>query len=220
VTPHINPNILAIGGDLSMMVAPTDEQAVERIGKGGGFFAFGIMHYYMTGMHTPGRTGVWKRYLEEIEKDPTIAYGPGRGPIGSPAAVREFLRGYEESGVDELILLLIPRSHEATMESIELMGKQVLPEFIERDERARAEKAKRLEPVIEKVEARRPESQAPEFDKSYAFGGLPTGRDHYTANEVSLAMDEMNAGIEQAAQKLKEEGWASRNPAADQQPTT
>jgi hypothetical protein len=220
VTPHINPNILAIGGDLSMMVAPTDEQAVERIGKGGGFFAFGIMHYYMTGMHTPGRTGVWKRYLEEIEKDPTIAYGPGRGPIGSPATVREFLRGYEESGVDELILLLIPRSHEATMESIELMGKQVLPEFIERDERARAEKAKRLEPVIEKVEARRPESQAPEFDKSYAFGGLPTGRDHYTANEVSLAMDEMNAGIEQAAQKLKEEGWASRNPAADQQPTT
>ena len=54
VTPQMNPNILAIGGDLSMMVAPTDEQAVERLGMGGGFFAFGIMHYYMTGMHTPG----------------------------------------------------------------------------------------------------------------------------------------------------------------------
>ncbi len=110
VTPQMNPNILAIGGDLSMMVAPTDEQAVERLGMGGGFFAFGIMHYYMTGMHTPGRTGVWKRHLEEIEKDPTVVYGPGRGPIGSPATVREFLRGYEESGVDELILLLTPRT--------------------------------------------------------------------------------------------------------------
>ena len=122
VTPQMNPNILAIGGDLSMMVAPTDEQAVERLGKGGGFFAFGIMHYYMTGMHTPGRTGVWKRHLEEIEKDPTVVYGPGRGPIGSPATVREFLRGYEESGVDELILLLTPRRHDETMESIELDG--------------------------------------------------------------------------------------------------
>src|SRR6185312_7059128 len=107
----------------------TDEQAIERLGKGGGFFAFGIMHYYMTGMHTPGRTGVWKRHLEEIEKDPSIVYGPDRGPIGSPATVREFLRGYEESGVDELILLLTPRSHEATMESIGLMGNDVLPEF-------------------------------------------------------------------------------------------
>jgi hypothetical protein len=100
------------------------------------------------------------------------------------------------------------------------MGKHVLPEFIERDEKARADKAKRLEPILEKVEARRPESQAPGFDESYAFGGLPTGRDHYTANEVSLAMDEMNAGIEQAAQKLKEEGWASRNPDADKPRTT
>ncbi len=50
--------------------------------------------------------------------------------------MREFLRGYEESGVDEIILLLNPRSHEGTMESIELMGKEVLPEFIERDEKA------------------------------------------------------------------------------------
>ncbi len=186
VTPQMNPNILAIGGDLSMMVAPTDEQAVERLGMGGGFFAFGIMHYYMTGMHTPGRTGVWKRHLEEIEKDPTIVYGPGRGPIGSPATVREFLRGYEESGVDELIVLLTPRTHEATMESIELMGKEVLPEFIERDEKAVAEKAKRLEPIIEKAEARRQPSKAPAFDESYSFGGLPTGRENYTANEVSL----------------------------------
>ena len=102
------------------------------------------------------------------------------------------------------------------MESIELMGKEVLPEFIERDEKARADKAKRLAPVLEKAEARRPKSKAPLFDETYAFGGLPTGRENYTANEVSLAMDEMNAGIEAAAAKLKSgEGWTSRNPSAD-----
>jgi hypothetical protein len=130
--------------------------------------------------------------------------------------VREFLRGYEESGVDELIVLLTPRTHDATMESIELMGTQVLPECSERDEKAVAVTAKRLEPIIEKAEARRQPSKAPAFDESYAFGGLPTGRENYTANEVSLAMDEMNAGIEAAAAKLKSgEGWTSRNPTAD-----
>jgi len=205
VTPQINPNILAVGGDLSMMVAKTDEQALERLGKGGGFFSFGIMHYYLTGMHTPGRTGVWKRYLEEVENDPTLAYGPGRGAIGSPATVREFLRGYEESGVDELILLLNPRSHEGTMESIELMGKEVLPEFIERDAKAVADKAKRLEPVVEKVEARRPESTAPKFDENYSYGGLPTGRDKFTATEIPEAMAEMNQGRVEAAQRAREQ---------------
>ncbi|OBI23545.1 MULTISPECIES: LLM class flavin-dependent oxidoreductase [unclassified Mycobacterium] len=205
VTPQINPNILAVGGDLSMMVARTDEEAVRRLGKGGGFFSFGIMHYYLTGEHTPGRTGVWKRYLGEVENDPTLAYGPGRGAIGSPATVREFLRGYEESGVDELILLLNPRSHEGTMESIELMGKEVLPEFIERDAKAVADKAKRLEPVIEKVEARRPESTAPKFDESYSYGGLPTGRNKFTATEIPEAMAEMNQGRVEAARRMKEQ---------------
>lgn len=205
VTPQINPNILAVGGDLSMMVAKSDEQALDRLGKGGGFFSFGIMHYYLTGQHTPGRTGVWKRYLEEVEKDPTLAYGPGRGAIGSPATVREFLRGYEESGVDELILLLNPRSHEGTMESIELMGKEVLPEFIERDAKAVADKAKRLEPVVEKVEARRPASTAPAFDEHYSYGGLPTGRNKFTATEIPEAMAEMNQGRVEAARRAKEQ---------------
>ena len=107
-------------------------------------------------------------------------------PIGCPDTVREFLRGYEESGVDEIILLLNPRSHEGTMESIEIMGKEVLPEFIERDEKAVAAKAKRLEPVIEKVEARGRPSKAPAFDENYSFGGLPTGRGgKFTAGEIS-----------------------------------
>ncbi|MGX1811117.1 LLM class flavin-dependent oxidoreductase [Nocardia sp. NPDC055321] len=204
--PVLNPNILAIGGDLSMMVAPTDKQAIDRLGVGGGFFSFGIMHYYMTGQHTPGRTGVWEKYLDAVKGDETLAYGPGRGAIGSPETVREFLRGYEESGVDEIILLLNPRSHEATMESIELMGKQVLPEFIERDEKAVAAKAKRLEPIIEKVEKRRRPLASPAFDENYAFGGLPTGRGgDYIANEVPEAMAEMDQGREEAAQRLDEQ---------------
>ena len=80
------------------------------------------------------------------------------------------------------------------MESIELMGKEVLPEFIERDEKAVADKAKRLEPILEKVEARRPVSKAPAFDESYAFGGLPTGSYFIrTSNGVGF-IDQLYAG--------------------------
>ena len=89
------------------------------------------------------------------------------------------------------------------MESIEIMGNEILPEFIERDELARAAKAKRLEPVIEKVEARRRPSEAPLFDETYAFGGLPTGRNKFTAGEIPEAMAEINEGRVKAAQQEK-----------------
>jgi hypothetical protein len=92
------------------------------------------------------------------------------------------------------------------MESIELMGKEVLPEFIERDEKAVAEKAKRLAPVVEKIESRRPEPTAAKFDEKYSFGGLPTGRGgKFTASEIPEAMAEINEGRVQAAQRLKDE---------------
>ena len=169
----------------------------------------------MTGMHTPGRTGVWERYLDEVEKDRPWPTVPAAGRSASPDTVREFLRGYEESGVDEIILLLNPRSHEGTMESIEIMGKEVLPEFIERDEKAVAEKAKRLEPVIEKVEARREASTAPTFDESYSFGGLPTGRGgKFTASEIPEAMAEINEGrVAGRAAKAEKDSSASEKPA-------
>src|SRR5439155_1339122 len=77
VTPAINPNILAIGGDLSMMVAKTDDQALERLGQGGGFFSFGIMHYYMTGVHTPGHAGPSRRCHHSTSTTPSAVCRPG-----------------------------------------------------------------------------------------------------------------------------------------------
>ncbi|MCX4091587.1 LLM class flavin-dependent oxidoreductase [Nocardia sp. alder85J] len=201
--PMLNPNILAVGGDLSMMVAPTDDQALERLGIGGGFFGFGIMHYYATGQHTPGRTGVWDIYKSVVGGDAGLGGGLGRGAIGSPETVREFLRTYEQTGVDELILLLTPRSHETTMESIELMGKHVLPEFIERDAKAVAAKAARMEPILEKVEQRRRPMDAPPFDENYSFGGLPTGRGGaFTATEMTDAMEALAADAQENAEQI------------------
>ena len=92
------------------------------------------------------------------------------------------------------------------MQSIELMGEEITAEFIERDEKAVADKAARLAPVIEKVEARRGDSTAPQFDESYAFGGLPTGRGgKFTASEIPEAMAEIDEGSVQAAQRAKDQ---------------
>lgn len=203
ITPVINPNILAIGGDLSMMVAKSDDEALKRLGIGGGFFSFGIMHYYLTGMHTPGRTKVWERYEQAVQEDPTLAYGPGRGAIGSPDTVREFLRGYEASGVDEIILLLNPRSHEGTMESIEIMGKEILPEFIERDQLAVADKAKRLAPVIEGRSAPATVGRSAVRRDLRIRWVAHRSRGKFTAGEIPEAMAEINEGRVKAAQAEK-----------------
>ena len=120
--------------------------------------------------------------------------------------MREFLRGYEESGVDEIILLLNPRSHEGTMESIELMGKEMLPEFIERDAEARSRRRPSGSSRCWRSWRRRREaSTAPGFDENYSFGGLPTGQGgKFTSSEIPEAMAEINEGRVQAAQLEKQ----------------
>ncbi len=91
------------------------------------------------------------------------------------------------------------------MESIELMGTEILPEFIERDAKQVAAKAKRLEPVMAKLESRREASTAPDFDENYSFGGLPTGQGgKFTSSEIPEAMAEINEGRVQAAQLEKQ----------------
>src|SRR5207302_4843772 len=126
------------------------------------------------GRHRPGVTDVWAEYQQrraEAGYDPTAlgaadsltAKGDGgglRGAVGTPDQIRDYLRRYEDFGVDQVILASQcgNNRHEHVMESLELFGRDVLPEFLERDEKASAEKARRLEPVIDKALARKPAS--------------------------------------------------------------
>jgi hypothetical protein len=60
------------------------------------------------------------------------------------------------------------------MESLELFGRDVLPEFIDRDERLQEEKARRLEPVVAAALARKPASDHPPLaDTAYEFPAMP-----------------------------------------------
>lgn len=186
----VNPNIVGIGGEMSLMCAPTEEQAVARLNDHGGWFGFGNFYYYKFGDHYPGKSNLEEAYKAEIAEDPTKAYGPDRGPVGTPDQIREWCRRYEASGIDEVMFLLNPNSYETTMESLDLMGKHVLPEFIERDEKASAEKAQRLAPAIERAMARKEEYSMP-YDPDYSFGGVPTGSSGKQADEALIALQEM-----------------------------
>jgi hypothetical protein len=121
------------------------------------------------------------------------------------------LRRYEDSGVDEVMFLLNPNSHEATMESLELVGQKVLPEFIERDELAAKTKAQRLAPAIEKAMARHVDDSPP-LDPDYRFGGVPTSVTGKQADEALIAIREMDDARERDAQRRAELENLGRDP--------
>ncbi len=181
-----------------MMCAPTEEQAVARGLEGGNFFGYSLGHFYVFGDHVPGKTDVWAEFVErrgergyspdveaalaEERLGAKVASGDTtglRGATGTPEQIREYLLRYEEAGVDQLIFVMQAgrNQHEHICEAIELFGREVLPEFKERDEAAVAAKAKRLEPVIEAAMARK-ERTAPDAPRRLLLPGdaPPHGR--------------------------------------------
>lgn len=190
----VNPNLACV---TTMMCAPTAEEALARGLEGGNFFGYSLAHYYVFGRHQPGRTDVWAEYqdrraqhgyspeavLEAAQNDERlgakIVQGETaglRGATGSPQQIREYLLRFEECGVDQVIFVSQAgkNRHEHIMESLALFGKEVLPEFRDRDERAQDAKQQRLAPVIDKVMARKPaEDHPPLPDPDYSFPSIP-----------------------------------------------
>ena len=66
-----------------------------------------------------------------------------RGAVGTPDQLRDYLRRYEECGVDQVIFCFQAgkNRHEHIMEALELFGREVLPEFKDRDEKLARDKA-------------------------------------------------------------------------------
>ena len=83
--------------------------------------------------------------------------------MGTPAQLREYLTRYEAAGVDQIIFVLQTgrNKHEHVMESLELFGKEVLPEFKDRDAAHVKAKQERLAPAIEAAMARRVDDAPP-----------------------------------------------------------
>jgi hypothetical protein len=72
--------------------------------------------------------------------------------------------------------------HEHICESIEMFGKEVLPEFKERDAAQVAAKAKRLEPVVEAAMARKVDD-TPKLAEGYSMKAIPLAMVQAAKNE-------------------------------------
>jgi alkanesulfonate monooxygenase SsuD/methylene tetrahydromethanopterin reductase-like flavin-dependent oxidoreductase (luciferase family) len=163
----VNPNVAVV---LPMMIHEDERTAIDRGIDGAHFFGFALAHYYGDTPHDPGRTNLWEEFVRgraargfdraAIRAGATpleVNIGSLRGAIGTPAQVAELVRRYEAAGVDQVIFLLQAGTnrHEHICESLELFGREVIPEFAAgREERERA-KAERLAPAIEAALARR-----------------------------------------------------------------
>ena len=157
-----------------MMMHHDEDEAIRRGTEGANFFGYSLGHFYVFGEHQPGKTDVWAQYVERraaLGYDPEaiaaavlVAQRVGtlgakqaagdstglRGSVGTPAQVREYLRRFEEAGVDQVIFVMQAgrNRHEHIMDSIEIFGREVLPEFIDRDEAQVKAKQERLAPAI------------------------------------------------------------------------
>jgi alkanesulfonate monooxygenase SsuD/methylene tetrahydromethanopterin reductase-like flavin-dependent oxidoreductase (luciferase family) len=190
----VNANLACV---TPLMCHSDEQEALARGLEGANFFGYSLAHYYIFGRHLPGRTDVWAEY-EKLRAEK--GYSPEaviaaaqhsdrlgakaveqgvsglRGAIGTPAQLREYLRRYEAYGVDQVIFVSQAgkNRHEHIMESLELFGREVLPEFAERDEERQRKKAQRLEPVLEAAQARKPAGDHPPLPSpDYAFPAIP-----------------------------------------------
>lgn len=208
-TNVINPNILFTGGHL--VCAPTSEEALRRIGLNSGFFGFGAAHYYTGPTHRPGQEDLWQSYLEKTAGEGQLLAADGRplsgdraewerlakatskssledSPVGNVDQVRRWIERFEAAGADEVMFFLSAWNLEHDLETIELVGKHILPAVMERDAVHVAEKAKRLAPIIDKIEQRRVPDESP-YPADYEFGGVPLSwADKAVHDEINAAM--------------------------------
>ncbi|HVL82594.1 MAG TPA: LLM class flavin-dependent oxidoreductase [Actinomycetota bacterium] len=146
----INPSVAIV---TPLMCCPSEEEAKAKGEQGAHFFAYALAWYYAFGSHAPGRSEIWKRYLETGDafvsfREQMMGQAPDaiRGCIGTPDQIREVLRAYEEAGVDQVIFFSQcgHNRHEDICESYDLLAREVLPEFMDRDAAAEPDRARRV----------------------------------------------------------------------------
>jgi alkanesulfonate monooxygenase SsuD/methylene tetrahydromethanopterin reductase-like flavin-dependent oxidoreductase (luciferase family) len=182
----VNANIMAVA---PTMVAKTEAEALERGIDGAQFMGYGISASYGLSGWTPDfQRDLYNDFLKNREDAgfsrelatramSALAARPAegdkktlRGAVGSVEQVREYFERYEQNGMDLLMIQsqLGRNKHEDICESMELIAKEIMPAFLERDEKLRKEKAKRLEPAIERALERKAQQEVAGLPKEPA----------------------------------------------------
>jgi alkanesulfonate monooxygenase SsuD/methylene tetrahydromethanopterin reductase-like flavin-dependent oxidoreductase (luciferase family) len=146
----VNANLAVVAG----FSLHEDAQEGRRRGEDGfAFFRYAINALVANDIK-PGRSTLWEEYEELRDRDlPTIG-APG---IGTPAEFSQFIREFQDVGVDQIIFLQQggKNRHDHICESLELFASDVMPEFVAGREAREAAKAAELAPYIEAALARK-----------------------------------------------------------------
>jgi alkanesulfonate monooxygenase SsuD/methylene tetrahydromethanopterin reductase-like flavin-dependent oxidoreductase (luciferase family) len=128
---EINPNMALVS---FFMCAKTDEEARARA-DGATFFQFALRFYGASQNRqrpAPYTVNMWDEYNKWKRDNPEAQEAALRGGlIGSPETIRKKLKRFQGSHIDQVILLnqAGKNSHEHICESLELFGREVMPEF-------------------------------------------------------------------------------------------
>jgi len=140
-----------------------DDARAQALGmEAYGFFIYGLGHYSFFGAHEPGKYDIWDEFKNHPKE-----FAPPEGRlqdcVGSPDRLRAQLREFEEVGIDQVVCLsqAAKLPHDLLCSSIELFGKEVLPEFKERDLKNAGKQAERKAGLNELCMKRRPAVEAP-----------------------------------------------------------
>ena len=121
------------------------------------FFATGVAHYYVAGVHTPGRTNLWDTFEDARERLEAETTRRRPSCIGDPAEAREAIRLLREAGADQVMVGAQAGrvTHEEICSSLRLFAEEVMPEFQAEEEERAAKKAAELAPYLEAALARK-----------------------------------------------------------------
>jgi alkanesulfonate monooxygenase SsuD/methylene tetrahydromethanopterin reductase-like flavin-dependent oxidoreductase (luciferase family) len=110
------------------MCCPTDEEARAKA-DGWTFFVF-CLEFLHANVWEPGTVNLWERY-QDWRRTPAAVSTFQSGLIGSPATVRDRLRQFAATGIDQVVLLnqAGQNTHEDICASLELFASEVMPEF-------------------------------------------------------------------------------------------
>ena len=190
----VNPNIALVTG---FGVHPDEDEAARRFVDGIRFFQFALDHYYRSGVHKPGRTDLWGKYLADREAlaateiDPKVADLVLRrvvpwqslGAIGTVEQVRARSgRSPRSASISFCSSSRVENRHDHICESLELFQREIMAEFREGDEERQQRKMDELAPYIERAFERKadrrplriPDGEIPEYE-TIRFRPAPGG---------------------------------------------
>lgn len=160
---RVNANIAMVS---AFSLHADREEAARRGQEGFEFFRYAISAL-VTNDAVPGRSKLFEQFQKERSGGALGADAAGtealsgafqqsRG-IGTAEDFKAHVRSFESAGVDQIILLQQAgrNRHEHICESMELLAREVLPEFAPKATERERRKAEELAPFIEKALARK-----------------------------------------------------------------